>query len=59
VARQQTGGPVEALTSGLKTVEFIDSEPPLGEVLYLVVASDAAGNTSESAGCSVVMGAVP
>lgn len=59
VARRQTGGPVVALTSGLKTVEFIDSEPPLGEVLYLVVASDAAGNTSESAGCSVVMGAVP
>ena len=59
VARQQARGPVEVLASGLTTVEFTDKEPLLGESLYFVVASDDVGNTSESAGCSVVMGAVP
>lgn len=59
VARRRATEPAEVLASGLKSVEFIDSDPPLGEVLYLVVASDDVGNVSESAGCSVVMGAVP
>jgi len=59
VARQQAQGPIEVLASGLKTVEFIDNEPLLGEILYLVVASDDVGNSSESASCAVVMGAVP
>lgn len=59
VARRQAQGPLEVLVSDLKTVEFIDAEPALGEALYLVVASDDVGNISESAGCSVVMGAVP
>jgi hypothetical protein len=59
VARRSGNEPTKVLGSGLKSVEFIDTEPPLGEVVYLVVASDDVGNTSDSAGCSVVMGVVP
>ena len=59
VARRSGNEPTKVLGSDLKSVEFIDTEPPLGEVVYLVVASDDVGNTSDSAGCSVVMGVVP
>lgn len=59
VTRRLDQEPAEVLASGLKSVEFIDTNPPLGEVVYLVVASDDVGNMSESAGCSVVMGVVP
>jgi len=59
VARRLGDEPAQVLATGLTSVEYIDTDPPLGEVEYLVGASDAAGNMSESAGCSVVMGVVP
>jgi hypothetical protein len=59
VSRRRDQGPVETLTAGLEAVEFIDPAPPLGKVAYQVVATDEAGNTSDAASCSVVMGAIP
>jgi hypothetical protein len=59
VARRSGGLPAEVLVSDLTSVEFTDLEPPLGNTTYLVVARDAVGNTSGSAECSVVMGAIP
>jgi predicted small lipoprotein YifL len=59
VARKQGGGAAEALASDLTSVEFTDLEPPLGTITYFVVARDEVGNRSQSAECSVVMGAVP
>ena len=59
VSRRHGDETAEVLASDLKSVEFIDTKPLLGEVVYLVVASDDVGNTSDSAGCSVVMGVVP
>jgi hypothetical protein len=40
-------------------VEHTDTAPPFGELTYLVVAVDDAGNRSEPASCTVIMGAVP
>jgi len=59
VARRYGGMPAEVLVSDLTSVEFTDIAPPLGNSTYLVVARDAVGNTSDSAECSVVMGAIP
>jgi len=59
VARRFAGGPAEVLATDLTSVEFTDREPPLGDITYLVVARDGVGNTSGSAECSAVMGAVP
>jgi hypothetical protein len=59
VARRFGGNPLEVLASDQTSVEFTDLEPPLGNTTYLVVARDAVGNTSDSAECSVVMGAAP
>ncbi len=59
VARRSGGRPAEVLVSDFTSVEFTDREPPLGTITYFVVARDAIGNTSGSAECSVVMGAVP
>ncbi len=59
VARRSGGMPAEVLVSDFTSVEFTDREPPLGTITYFVVARDAVGNTSDSAECTVVMGAVP
>ena len=59
VARRHGGEPASVLISDLTSVEFIDPEPPLGSITYIVVARDEVGNASEPAECSVVMGAVP
>ena len=59
VARRIGGGMTEALVSDLTSVEFTDRNPPLGDITYLVAARDKVGNTSDSAECSVVMGAEP
>jgi hypothetical protein len=47
------------LADGLEAVEFLDETPPLGDLRYLVVAEDEAGNASDPNVCTVVMGAVP
>jgi hypothetical protein len=47
------------LADDLETIELMDTSPPLGEIHYLVVARDGAGNSSEAASCTVVMGAEP
>lgn len=59
LTRRSGGAPPEVLASDLRSVEFTDVKPPLGEISYAVVARDAVGNASGSAECSVVMGAVP
>lgn len=60
VVRRRDGGgePVE-LAAALEAVELIDTSPPLGQLLYEVVAVDESGNRSPAASCSVTMGAVP
>jgi predicted small lipoprotein YifL len=59
VVARRAAGEAEVLASDLTTVEYTDHQPPLGDITYLVSARDAAGNTSDSAECSVVMGAEP
>ena len=59
VTRQIGTGQPEILTSDLTTPEFIDQSPPFGELIYLVIARDAVGNSSEATSCTVVMGAIP
>jgi hypothetical protein len=60
VVRRRDGGgePVE-LATALQAVELIDTTPPLGQLLYEVIATDESGNRSPAASCSVTMGAVP
>ena len=59
ISRRHGGGPFEVLTDNHQSIEFTDPAPPLGELTYVVIARDAAGNLSEEASCVVVMGAVP
>jgi len=59
VSRRHGGESADILTGDYRSIEFIDQEPPLGELVYFVTAWDAAGNRSEDASCVVVMGAVP
>ncbi len=59
VSRRHGGEAADILTGDHRSIEFIDQEPPLGELVYFVTAWDAAGNRSEDASCVVVMGAVP
>jgi hypothetical protein len=59
VSRRHGGGSETVLTPEQSTVEFIDADAPLGEVVYFVTARDAAGNRSQRSSCAVVMGAVP
>ncbi len=47
------------LGEGLKSPEYTDVSPPLGELVYLVLAKDDVGNISELTSCDVVMGATP
>ena len=59
LTRQRGETRTEVLAGDHSSVEFTDPKPPLGEITYLVVARDAAGNRSEAASCTVVMGAAP
>jgi hypothetical protein len=59
VSRRFGDGSVKVLTEEHQLIEYTDAEAPLGELVYFVTALDAAGNRSESASCTVVMGAVP
>ncbi|MBD3851306.1 MAG: hypothetical protein IFK93_08405 [Acidobacteria bacterium] len=59
VSRQHAGEVADILTDDHRSIEFTDQVPPLGELVYLVVARDAAGNRSQEASCVVVMGVVP
>jgi hypothetical protein len=59
VSRRREGGPEAVLAPAARSLEFVDETPPLGELDYLVAATDEVGNTSEPATCTVVMGAVP
>jgi len=56
---RKSGDAVKVLDEDLQAIELIDEAPLLGELIYLVVAKDAAGNSSEPASCTVVMGAEP
>ena len=58
VSRQTENG-VVLLADDLATIEMTDTSPPLGQLVYFVVAEDGAGNSSEPASCTVVMGAEP
>jgi hypothetical protein len=58
VTRRTESGEV-VLAEDLATIELMDTSPPLGELHYFVVAKDGAGNWSEPASCTVVMGAEP
>ncbi len=59
VSRQHGRETADVLVDDHRSIEFIDQEPPLGELVYLITARDAAGNLSEKSSCVVVMGAVP
>ena len=59
VTRQTESGQPEILTAELTIPEFTDQSPPFGELVYLVIARDAVGNSSGATSCTVVMGAVP
>lgn len=59
VSRRSGDGSVQVMTEEHRLIEYTDAEAPLGELVYFVTALDAAGNRSESASCTVVMGAVP
>jgi hypothetical protein len=59
VTRRHGDEPLEVLTDNHRSIEFTDAAPPLGELVYLVTARDAAGNRSKAASCVVIMGAVP
>jgi hypothetical protein len=59
VSRRHGDGSEVMLTEEHGSIEYIDTEAPLGELIYLVTARDAAGNRSQSSTCTVVMGAVP
>jgi hypothetical protein len=59
VSRQFGRDSVEVLTEEHQLIEYTDAEAPLGALVYFVTAVDAAGNRSDSASCTVVMGAVP
>lgn len=59
ISRTRNGAEDSLLTGDQRSPEFIDDTPPLGELTYVVVAADGAGNLSGSASCTVVMGAVP
>ncbi len=59
VLRQVGDSPPEPLATELKIPEYTDISPPLGELVYLVLAKDDVGNASEFTRCTVIMGAVP
>jgi predicted small lipoprotein YifL len=59
VSRKLFDGPSELLAGDVTSVEFTDDTPPFGKLDYLVTAVDAAGNRSDPASCTVVMGADP
>jgi len=59
VSRQRGRETADILIGDHRSIEFIDKEPLLGELVYFVTARDAAGNLSEESSCVVVMGAVP
>jgi len=59
LTRQHGQTRTQVLAIDHSSVEFTDLEPPLGEITYLVVAKDDAGNRSDAASCTVVMGAAP
>ena len=59
VSRRVEGGAETVLAPAAGSLEYVDEEPPLGELVYLVAATDDVGNTSAPATCTVVMGAVP
>jgi hypothetical protein len=59
VLRRHDDGSEVVLTAEHSSIEYTDTEAPLGELVYLVTARDEAGNRSQSSSCAVVMGAVP
>jgi hypothetical protein len=56
IDRQARGGPRETIASRWVGAEHTDDAPPRGTLVYSVVAIDAAGNESEPATCSAVVG---
>jgi hypothetical protein len=59
VSRTREAGSAKVLTDTHRQLEFTDPAAPLGSLTYLVTAIDKAGNESEPAKCSVVMGEAP
>lgn len=59
ISRARAAAEAEILAEAHRQLEFTDPKAPLGSLTYWVIAADRAGNTSEPASCSVVMGAVP
>jgi hypothetical protein len=59
VSRVHLDGQPELLADQVTSAEFTDDTPPFGKLDYLVTAVDAAGNGSDPASCTVVMGADP
>jgi len=59
VLRQQGDGPWVHLDDGRAEPELTDAEPPVGHLTYAVKAVDEAGNESEAARCTTVVGGEP
>ncbi len=59
VVSRRTDGGWQELAARLRESQFEDATPPLGSVTYSVRAADAAGNLSEPASCTTVIGAPP
>jgi predicted small lipoprotein YifL len=55
IFRQREGGNWQQL-SRQKTVSYEDQRPPVGNLIYAVKSVDSAGNDSEAATCTTVMG---
>jgi hypothetical protein len=59
VFRRRNDGSWSPLSLDHRSLEFIDSDPPVGNLSYGVRSVDAAGNPSEAAICDTVIGALP
>jgi hypothetical protein len=59
VVARRVSGQWQQLASRHRELQYEDSTPPLGSVTYEVRAVDQAGNSSEAASCTTVVGSVP
>jgi predicted small lipoprotein YifL len=59
VARRVDDGDWQSVAESLEQVTFDDGEPPLGTVTYGVRAVDQAGNQSDLATCTTLIGSQP
>ena len=59
IDRRLKGRAWETLTDDLAPTNYVDENPPVGELTYAVRAVDGANNRSEPVECSAFVGAAP